>query len=280
MFKSLLARLQIVLPTLLLTRIAGLVAGSRIVWLKNTMIRCFSKAYRINWEEIEADSASEFASFNEFFSRPLQTDARSFQAAPGKLLSPCDGSIGASGQIATNQQLLQAKGISYPLQHLLACAADETECLLGYAYHTVYLAPHNYHRVHMPLEGTLQQCQHVPGRLFSVAPASTNALPGLFCRNERVVCWFQDEQQRPWVMVLVGAMLVGSIATVWHGRYQHRSQPASDAKSTQAAVHLPQGAEMGRFLMGSTVILITPDTATTALTVGDTVSLYQPLTAA
>jgi len=280
MFKSLLARLQVVLPTLLLTRIAGLVADSRITWLKNSMIRCFSKAYRINWEEIEADSASEFASFNEFFSRPLRPDARLFHAVPGKLLSPCDGSIGACGQIATNHQLLQAKGISYPLHHLLDCAADETGCLLNYAYHTVYLAPHTYHRVHMPLDGTLQQCRHVPGRLFSVAPVSTNALPGLFCRNERVVCWFQDEQQRRWVMVLVGAMLVGSIATVWHGRYRHRSQHAPDAKPAQTAVHLPQGAEMGRFLMGSTVILITPDTATMALADGAAISLYQPLTAA
>ncbi|GAB4122847.1 MAG: archaetidylserine decarboxylase [Wenzhouxiangellaceae bacterium] len=275
MFKSLLARLQIVLPTMLLTRVAGVLAESRIGWLKNTMIRLFSSAYAVNWEETEASEANDFASFNDFFCRPLRADARLLQRSAEQLLSPCDGLIGACGRIDSSQQLLQAKHITYPLPQLLGCPEELSSSLCGHHYYTLYLAPHNYHRVHMPLAGRLQQCCHVPGRLFSVAPASTTALAGIFCRNERVVCWFVDAQQRPWVMVLVGAMMVGSIATVWHGRYGHRNGAAVQQEVLRQAVQLEQGDEMGRFLMGSTVIVLAPFAPDPA--VSGSIRLHQPL---
>lgn len=279
MIKSLLARLQTMLPTLLLTRLAGWLAESRRGWLKNSMIRWFSAAYNINWEEIEAEDATDFVSFNEFFCRPLRPGARAFTPAPQQLLSPCDGSIGACGVLDRSGQLLQAKGIDYPLPHLLACAAANCNTLLGHHYYTLYLAPHNYHRVHMPLVGSLQSCSHVPGRLFSVAPASAAVLPGLFCSNERLVCWFSDQQQRPWVMVLVGAMMVGSIASVWHGRYDHRSSASALHHEPRTPVQLAQGAEMGRFLLGSTVVLIAPQSPAPALAAGNSIWLHQPLSA-
>lgn len=279
MLKSLLARLQIALPTLLLTRLAGLLAEARVGWLKNSMIRLFSMVYHIDWEEIEADRAADFASFNEFFCRPLRAGTRPFTPAAAQLLSPCDGRIGACGVIGSSQQLLQAKGIDYPLPRLLACAAEHSNHLLGQHYYTLYLAPHNYHRVHMPLTGSLQHSRHLPGRLFSVAPASSAALPGIFCRNERVVCWFADQQQRPWVMVLVGAMMVGSITSVWHGRYQHRSSAARQHTGLSPPVQLDQGDEMGRFLLGSTVIVIAPQPPAPGLATGATIRLHQALSA-
>jgi phosphatidylserine decarboxylase len=262
---------------MLLTRLAGMLAESRVGWLKNSMIRIFSKAYKINWDEIEAENAAEFGSFNDFFCRPLRAGARPFKPAPKQLQSPCDGNVGACGQIDSTQQLLQAKGISYPLQRLLACSAEIASGLQNHHYYTLYLAPHNYHRVHMPMAGTLQNCRHVPGRLFSVAPGSTAAVPAIFCRNERVVCWFHDQNQQPWVMVLVGAMMVGSIATVWHGRYQHRSRAEVDHAMLPQPVHLAQGDEMGRFLMGSTVVLIAPQKPEPAVVPGSAIWLHQPL---
>lgn len=277
MIKRLFVRLQQTLPTALLTRIMGQLAECRIVWLKNAMIRLFSRVYAVNWQEIEAQSANDFQSFNDFFCRPLRAGARSLQRRDDHLLSPCDGRIGASGVIDSAMQLMQAKGISYPLHQLLACGPGKLDRLIGYTYQTLYLAPHNYHRVHMPTAADLAYCTHIPGRLFSVSPASAAALPLLFCRNERLVCWFNDVQQRPFVMVLVGAMMVGSIATVWHGRYLHRSRARQQHFANNQPLRLAQGDEAGRFLMGSTVILISPVATSCAARMGEPISLYQAL---
>ncbi len=251
-----LSQLQRPLPQHLLTRIAGWLAGIQVRWVKNSLIGLFSKAYAINWDEAVGNDKHAYASFNDFFTRALKPDARPLPDSNG-LVSPCDGTLSEYGPV-TQGRLLQAKGIHYPLQYLLGCEKNASELFDNGEFFTIYLAPKDYHRLHMPLSGTLTRCTHIPGRLFSVSPATANHLPDLFCRNERVVCWFEDEHRQPFVMVLVGAMMVGSMQTVWHGRFKHRTrQAAMDIPLPVAPVTLQRGAEMGRFLMGSTVIVVT-----------------------
>lgn len=253
----LLAQLQRPLPQHLLTRTAGWLASRRTRWFKNMLIGLFSKAYPIKWEEAVGKTRDDYASFNDFFTRALEPGARPLAGTDG-LVSPCDGTLSEYGPV-NNGHLLQAKGIDYPLHHLLGCTKKESELYNKHNFFTIYLAPKDYHRIHMPQTGTLTRCTHIPGRLFSVSLGTANNLPGLFCRNERVVCWFEDEQKQPFVVVLVGAMMVGSMQTVWHGRFDHRTRrTAQDMPVPVEQVILQRGEELGRFLMGSTVIIITP----------------------
>ncbi len=251
-----LAQLQRALPQHLLTRAAGWLATRRTRWVKNLLIGLFSKAYPINWDESKHKSKHDYASFNDFFTRALRPDARPVPETDG-LISPCDGNLSEHGPV-TDGRLFQAKRIDYPLHRLLGCQTAEAEIFANGYYFTVYLAPSDYHRVHMPLSGQLTRCTHVPGRLFSVSPGTANHLPGLFCRNERVACWFEDKQKQPFAVILVGAMMVGSISTGWHGRFKHRSrQAAQDMPIPVAPLNFQHGSELGRFLMGSTVIVVT-----------------------
>lgn len=262
MLSKLLAQLQRPLPQHFLTRIAGWLAAQEIRWLKNLLIKLFDRAYDINWNEAVHQSPDDYASFNDFFTRALKPDARPLPEGDG-LISPCDGALSESGAI-NDGQLLQAKDIEYPLHHLLGCSNNESEAFDKYHFFTIYLAPKDYHRIHMPQTGTLTRCTHIPGRLFSVSPGTARNIPELFCRNERVVCWFEDQQKRTFIVVLVGAMMVGSIETVWRGRFEHRrDQNAKDYALPVKPIVLERGEEMGRFLMGSTVIVIYPDAVMT-----------------
>ncbi len=255
-FDKCLSQLQRPLPQHLLTRLAGWMASRRTRWFKNMLISLFSKAYKINWKEAAAGHQDDYPTFNDFFARALRPGARPIEKTDD-LISPCDGTLSEHGLI-TSGRLLQAKHIDYPLQHLLGCPTDQSDVFNNGQYFTIYLAPSDYHRVHMPISGSLIRCTHIPGRLFSVSPSTASNLPGLFCRNERVVCWFEDSNRQPFAVVLVGAMMVGSIATVWHGRFQHRTRrTAQDMPLPVAPVNLQAGSELGHFLMGSTVIVIT-----------------------
>jgi phosphatidylserine decarboxylase len=259
---ALFVRLQYLLPHHLLCRIAHALTRSRIRWLKNSLIDAFMRAYRPYMADALEPEPLRYPSFNAFFTRALRAGARPIDPHPRRVVSPCDGTLSIAGALDGNE-LLQAKGHGFSLDALLADDRDWMRALHGGLYATLYLAPFNYHRVHMPLAGRLAAAWHVPGRLFSVNAATVARVPGLFARNERVICAF-DGEHGPFVVVLVGALFVGSISTVWHGeitpwrgsstrvRGVHRLEPGA------AALWQPRGAQLGLFNMGSTVLLLLP----------------------
>ncbi|GAB1392764.1 archaetidylserine decarboxylase [Rhodocyclaceae bacterium] len=249
---------QYLLPKQLLTRAAGALAGwhggSATTWL----IERFIARYGVNMTEAAEPDVHAYASFNEFFTRPLKSGARPLAAAP--LICPVDGAISQFGTIERDQ-IFQAKGHHYSTTALLGGDAALAEQFEDGQFACLYLSPKDYHRIHMPCTGTLTHMIHVPGALFSVNPVTARGVPGLFARNERVVCMFAGEHW-PFVMVLVGATIVGSMATVWHGvvnppRLGHLREWRYDA----ADITLAQGTEMGRFLLGSTVVMLFPASA-------------------
>ena len=202
-------------------------------------------------DAVQSDPSS-FASFNEFFTRALRSDARSVAKEPREIACPVDGVISEAGKI-DGDTLLQAKGRNYTLKELLASRAWAKD-FEGGSFATIYLAPFNYHRVHMPLAGRLRETVYVPGRLFSVNAATASLVPRLFARNERVLTWF-DTTFGEFALILVGALNVGSIATVWAGDITPAPRRVATTLPPQA-VSLDKGEELGRFNMGSTVILL------------------------
>lgn len=252
------AGLQWLLPTRLLSRCMHSLAGCRIRWFKAVLIRLFMRAYRIDLSEAQIGQPGEYDSLNALFTRALRDDARPLPASPRALVCPVDGTLGQFGSI-TMGTLVQAKGQVYRVADLLGGRDDLTAAFLGGQFATFYLAPHNYHRVHMPLAGTLRDSHYIPGRLFGVNPASVRAIPRLFTRNERLATLF-DTPAGPMGMILVGAFCVGSIETVWPDPQTHprNRQPAYSrfAASGPRSITLPIGAEMGRFNLGSTVIML------------------------
>ena len=247
-------------------------------WFKNLQIRVFSSVAGVNWSEAESPDPGSFRHFNAFFTRSLRSGVRQVDGDERALVSPCDGRISEHGNI-DGERLFQAKGRSYTLQALLADDPQCSQWFNGYFY-TIYLAPGEYHRVHMPLEGLLQRMTHVPGRAFSVAPYTVRHVPRLFARNERVISVF-DTAIGPVAQVLVGAMLVSSMATVWAGEVTpSASRTVRTTQYGEQALRLARGTEMGRFNMGSTVILVLPPGAICArqeLESGDKVLLGQRL---
>ena len=250
---------QYLLPKLALTQAAGAAAGMQGGALTTALIRRFVARYGVNMAEAANPDIAAYASFNDFFTRALKPGARPLDQAD--LVCPVDGAISQFGAI-DGEQIFQAKGHHYSSAALLggdAALAREFNC--GH-FATLYLSPRDYHRIHMPCAGRLRQMVHVPGALFSVNPTTARGVPGLFARNERVVCVF-DGDAGPWVLVLVGATIVGSMATVWHGLVNPprpgtvRRWQYSD-KHADKPVTLAQGDEMGRFLLGSTVVLLFP----------------------
>ena len=246
---------QYLLPKQALTRFAGLVAQARGGALTTALIRWFIQRYGVNMAEAaEADPAA-YASFNAFFTRALNPAARPLFAAD--LVCPVDGAISQFGAISGGR-IFQAKRHDYSATALLGGDAALAAHFQGGHFATLYLSPKDYHRIHMPCAGRLLRMIHVPGDLFSVNPTTARGVPGLFARNERVVCVF-DGEHGPWVNVLVGATIVGSMATVWHGTVNPpRPGQLRDWSYSEQRIELAQGAEMGRFLLGSTVVLLFP----------------------
>ena len=246
---------QYALPKQAITALAGFVAARRGGAATTALIRWFIARYGVDMREAAELDPAAYASFNEFFTRALKPGVRPL--AQADLVCPVDGSISQFGAI-TGGVIFQAKGHDYTASVLLggdgALAANFHE---GH-FATLYLSPKDYHRIHMPCAGRLLRMIHVPGALFSVNPATARGVPGLFARNERVVCVF-DGERGPWVLVLVGATIVGSMATVWHGVVNPpRPGRLREWGYADQDIRLAQGAEMGRFLLGSTVVLLFP----------------------
>lgn len=248
--------LQHVLPQRWLTERAGTLARAQAGRWTTALIRRFIARYRVDMTEAAISDPAAYASFNDFFTRALRPDARVQADAPWTC--PVDGALSACGAISEGQ-IFQAKGHRYSALALLGGDAARAAAYRQGLFATLYLSPRDYHRIHMPAAGRLERMVYVPGALFSVNPATARGVPGLFARNERVVCHFVGAQG-PWVLVLVGATIVGSMATRWHGVVnppRRRSLSAWDYPAAQAP-QLAQGDEMGRFLLGSTVVLLLP----------------------
>jgi phosphatidylserine decarboxylase len=247
--------LQHLLPKQALTSLAGVLARARGGAATTAAIRAFVSRYGVNMAEAAQPDPAAYPTFNEFFTRALQPGVRPL--AQADLICPVDGAISQFGAI-DGDRIFQAKGHHYTTQALVggdgALAAHFHQGLFA----TLYLSPRDYHRIHMPCAGRLLRMIHVPGDLFSVNPATAQGVPGLFARNERVVCVF-DSDAGPWVLVLVGATIVGSMATVWHG-VVNPPRPGTVREWTyhDQDIRLAQGQEMGRFLLGSTVVLLFP----------------------
>lgn len=228
---------------------------------KNALIRWFIARYAVDMSEAVESDPNTYASFNAFFTRALRADARPADPAPNACLSPVDGCVSQLDDIEDGR-IFQAKGHDFSVSELLGGDAELAARFNGGRFATLYLAPRDYHRVHMPLAGTLERMIHVPGRLFSVNPVTTRSVPRLFARNERVAAIF-DSPAGPMGLVLVGAMLVGSIETVWAGEVT--PPRGRDIRrwyyDDESGIELARGAEMGRFNMGSTVIVLLPDNA-------------------
>jgi phosphatidylserine decarboxylase len=249
---------QYLLPKQALTAVAGALARAEGGGLTTALIRWFIGRYGVNMAEAAEPDPATYATFNAFFTRALKPGARPL--APDGLLCPVDGAISQFGAI-DGEHIFQAKGHRYSTTALLGGDGALAAHFHGGHFATLYLSPRDYHRIHMPCAGRLLRMVHVPGELFSVNPATALGVPGLFARNERVVCVFEGDGGAPWVLVLVGATIVGSMATVWHGTVNPprpgllREWSYTD-RASDKRVELERGAEMGRFLLGSTVVLL------------------------
>jgi len=246
---------QYLMPKLAMTRLAGRVASAEWGAVTTWVIQRFVKRYKVNMSEAAHADPAHYKSFNEFFTRPLKDGARPLSNSTW--VCPVDGAISQCGAIERDQ-IFQAKGHQYSTRALVGGDADLAAPFQNGQFATLYLSPRDYHRIHMPISGKLLRMIHVPGDLFSVNPTTARGVPGLFARNERVVCEFETEKG-PMVLVLVGATIVGSMATVWHGEVNPpRPGTIREWRYDTQDVRLQKGEEMGRFLLGSTVVMLFP----------------------
>lgn len=267
---------QYIIPARALNAYAKFMASIKIPVIKNRLIRNFIADYHVNMSEAQDESIESYACFNDFFIRKLKPDCR--PVADADIVSPVDGAISEIGSISTGT-ILQAKGRHYTVRELLACDEHLSAQFNQGHFATLYLSPKDYHRVHMPITGTLREMIYVPGRLFSVQPSTARVVPKLFARNERLVVFF-DTPAGLMAMVLVGAMVVGAIGATWHGELR-RSRKIKHFSYQDANMVLQKSAEMGYFKLGSTVILLFADNQhlkwNCNLQPGDTIRLGQAL---
>lgn len=249
---------QYILPKQAITALAGKLAHLKGGKVTTAVIRWFIKRYNVNMNEAANPDVASYQSFNAFFTRPLAPNARPL--ANAKFICPVDGAISQFGNIEQDQ-IFQAKGHSYSTTALVGGDVNTAKQYENGLFACLYLSPKDYHRIHMPCDGRLMKMTYVPGDLFSVNPTTAQGVPGLFARNERVVCEFKSEQHGNFVLVLVGATIVGSMATVWHDAVDGIINPPriGTIKTWTYAdknITLKQGEEMGRFLLGSTVVML------------------------
>ena len=248
---------QYLFPKQALTNFAGWVAGKERGAVTTWIIRRFVAKYGVDMGEALESDIHHYKSFNQFFTRALKPGARPL--AQADLVCPVDGAISQFGAIR-GDQIFQAKGHDYTTTALVGGDAALAAKFAHGSFATLYLSPKDYHRIHMPCDGTLTRMIHVPGTLFSVNPTTARGVPGLFARNERVVCVFDSKTVGSFVLTLVGATIVGSMATVWHGAVRlPRSRRVREWQYADGSVSLRQGEEMGRFMLGSTVVLLFPE---------------------
>jgi phosphatidylserine decarboxylase len=251
--------LQHLLPQHGISRLVLAATRSRSPAFKNALIRLFVRGFNPDMSDAVETEPTAYASFNEVFTRALRPGTRPLDTDASAIVSPVDGTVSEAGPLDADR-LLQAKGHDYTLRALLAGNSAWERTFAGGSFATIYLAPYNYHRIHMPLAGELRECFYVPGRLFSVNRTTAQLVPGLFSRNERVFCGF-DAGGIPFGVILIGALNVGSMATVWHGDVtprKHREVTALPVTGVLGDTTLSKGDEMARFNMGSTVILLFP----------------------
>jgi len=247
---------QYVMPKRGLTAFAGRVASRERGATTTRLVRWFVRKYGVDMSEAALSDIAAYRSFNDFFTRALKEGVRPI--ADADLICPVDGTVSQFGRIE-HDQILQAKGHRYSTTALVG---GDRELAAGFhdgSFATLYLSPKDYHRIHMPCDGVLRRMIHVPGALFSVNPTTARGVPGLFARNERVVCVFESPLGGSFVLTLVGATIVGSMATVWHGAVRlPRVRRVREWHYAEGAVALKKGDEMGRFMLGSTVVLLFP----------------------
>jgi len=242
---------QHLIPKKLVSAVVYRATRSRRAWLKRPLTRWFAAAYGVDMNEAANRDLGSYATFNDFFTRELAPGARPIAAGGGILVAPADGILTEHGAI-DGDRVYQAKGLAYSLAELLGETGAAVAALHGGRYFTIYLAPHNYHRVHAPLAGLLTRTRYLPGTRFSVSRATAAAIPRLFCRNERAVCWF-DTGHGSMAVVFVGALNVSSISTVTRGEI---ASGAPQHWPESPPLPVAQGAEIGRFNMGSTVVVL------------------------
>jgi len=274
--------LQTILPHHLLSRIMLRFLRIRRVWLKNLQIRFVLWKFKVDMTEVETPELSNFEHFNAFFTRAMKAEARPIADADNasSYCCPVDGTVSQFGAIQ-NDRLMQAKGIDYSLLELVGGKPDVAELFKNGHFATIYLSPRDYHRIHIPAAGKLKSMIYIPGRLFSVADPLVENLPNLFNRNERVACLFETDNG-PMAMILVGAIFVGCMETTWHGVVTppHRHTVEQTDYDPADAPALKKGEEMGRFNMGSTVIVLWPEQAMTwddSFTCGEHVRMGQEI---
>lgn len=251
-----LMRYQHFIPQHLLSRMLGKLATCRCRMIKNSAIKAFIAHYHVDMSIADRQQVQQYEHFNDFFTRTIKADARKIDSDINGITSPVDGSISEFGSIQEHK-LLQAKGKHYSLQQLLAGDNTLASTYKNGEFLTAYLAPKDYHRIHMPIDATLKKMTYVPGTLFSVNQRSVNHVDGIFSRNERVICEFTTAHG-PMILILVGAMIVGSMATSWHGVISPRSNCVQQWDYQNNPVTLKKGEELGYFQMGSTVIMLFP----------------------
>ena len=262
MMEKLFVLSQYLTPQLSLSRLAGRLADSTgTPALRHRFIRWFINRYGVNMSEAENSDPDAYDSFNDFFTRALKPGLRPIEGNESTLVSPVDGCVSQLGNISGGR-IFQAKGQSFSLLELLGGDQKRADIFAEGQFATIYLAPGDYHRIHMPMAGQLREMVHVPGRLFSVNPATAAIVPNLFARNERVVCMF-DTAAGPMALVLAGAMIVGSVETPWAGVVKPGAAPGDGGVSQQSysgeqALKFARGEEMGRFRLGSTVVMVMP----------------------
>jgi len=254
LFERLKVLQQYLLPKQALTHLAGRIASANAGSMTTRLIRWFVKRYGVDMTEAADADIASYKSFNDFFTRPLRLGARPLAAAD--FICPVDGAISQFGAI-DDHRILQAKGHSFTIAALVGGDRALAAQFRHGGFANLYLSPKDYHRLHMPCDGILTRMIHVPGALFSVNPVTARGVPNLFARNERVVCVFESPNHGPFAMILVGATIVGSIATTWHGVVNSkRTKNPSEWTYPDHRIRLKQGEEMGRFMLGSTIVML------------------------
>ncbi|MDF0748835.1 archaetidylserine decarboxylase [Marinobacter sp. 71-i] len=259
MFNKLFVMSQYVVPQLAISRLAGRLANNESMpALKNRVVRWFIGRYGVNMNEAAEPDPTAYPSFNAFFTRALKPGLRPVDERETTLVSPVDGVISQLGHV-TDDRVFQAKGQSFSLNELLGGDDERAADFVDGEFATIYLSPKDYHRIHMPLAGTLREMVYVPGKLFSVNPTTAENVPDLFARNERVACIF-DTPAGPMALVSVGAMIVGSVETIWAGIVSPGNKEVSVSRygTLKTPIRFEKGEEMGRFRLGSTVIIVMP----------------------
>lgn len=260
MFATLFVMLQYILPQHLITELIWRIARIRHKPTKNFLITKFVNIYKVDIDDVKLNVPDDFETFNDFFVRELEEDARPIDARSDSIVSPVDGTVSIAANILSDS-LIQAKGINYSLSDLLATDLEQANAYIDGSFATIYLAPYNYHRVHAPFDGKLLTARYVPGDLFSVSGSTVERVDGLFRRNERLIMHFETAYG-PAALILVGALNVGSISTPWTGELRPRKDGVVDIPDlSKHSRDVSKGDLVGWFNMGSTVILLLPDGA-------------------